>query len=689
MNTILTICPWCGCGCSLLLREIEGKIVETLPSSDSPVNQGRLCVKGWNCYEYVSSPLRLVKPLMRERSRGYRKSAGSLDDFREVSWRKALKFIASKFKDIREKKGSVALGLLSSAKCTNEENYLMMKLARAVLQTNNIDHCARLCHSSTVVGLARAFGSGAMTNSIEEIEKAEVILVTGSNITEQHPEIGGRIMRRVLKGAKLILVDPRNIHLAKFATLHLRPRPGTDVAWINGLIHVILKEGLADLDFIDKYTENFLSMKEIVKKYTPKFVEEITGIPAKKLMEAARIYGSSRQAMIFYAMGITQHVTGTDNVLSLANLSMVTGNVGRPSTGVNPLRGQNNVQGACDMGALPDFLTGYQKVEDGDSRKKFEQCWDVKLPTVAGLTETEMFIEGNPIQALYIMGENPLLSEPNIGRVEKFMESLEFLVVQDIFFTETARWADVILPGSSFAEKDGTFTSTERRIQRVRKVVEPVGESQADWKIICQLAKELGYLMEYSHPAQIMEEISSLTPIYGGVSYSRLDKIDGLQWPCAEDSHPGTLYLHKGGFKRGKGLFTPVEYKPPQEITDEEYPFLLTTGRIYQHWHTGTMSRLTFTLQREVPQAFVEMNPRDGQFLGIRNRQLIKVISRRGEIIAKAFLTEKVGEKTIFIPFHFSEAAANRLTLDSLDPQAKIPEYKVCAVKIELWGENN
>lgn len=689
MNTILTICPWCGCGCSLLLREKEGKIVGALPSSDISVNQGRLCVKGWNCYEYVRSPLRLVRPLMRKKGRGYRKRTDSLDDFQEVSWEKALKFMASKFKDIREKKGSVALGLLSSAKCTNEENYLMMKLARAVLQTNNIDHCARLCHSSTVVGLARAFGSGAMTNSIEEIEKAEVILVTGSNTTEQHPEIGSRIIRRVLKGAKLILVDPRKIHLAKFATLHLQARPGTDVAWINGLIHVILKEGLADLDFIDKYTENFSSMREIVEKYTPQFVEEITGIPAGKLIEAARIYGGTRQAMIFYAMGITQHVTGTDNVLSLANLSMVTGHVGRPSTGVNPLRGQNNVQGACDMGALPNFLTGYQKVEDGDSRKKFEQCWDVKLPTVAGLTETEMFVEGNPVQALYIMGENPLLSEPNIGHVEKFIESLEFLVVQDIFFTETARWADVILPGSSFAEKDGTFTSTERRIQRVRKVVEPEGESQSDWKIICQLAKELGYPMGYSHPAQIMEEISSLTPIYGGVSYPRLDKIGALQWPCPEDSHPGTPYLHRGGFKRGKGLFTPAEYEPPQEITDEEYPFLLTTGRVYQQWHTGTMSRLTFTLQREVPQAFVEMNPRDGLFLGVRNKQLIKVISRRGEIIAEAFLTEKVKEKTIFIPFHFSEAAANRLTVDSLDPQAKIPEYKVCAVKIELCGENN
>jgi len=663
--------------------------VGAMSSSDCPVSQGRLCVKGWNCYEYVRSPLRLVRPLMRKKGRGYRKRTDSLDDFQEVSWEKALKFIASKFKDIREKEGSVALGLLSSAKCTNEENYLMMKLARAVLQTNNIDHCARLCHSSTVVGLARAFGSGAMTNSIEEIEKAEVILVTGSNTTEQHPEIGGRIIRRVLKGAKLILVDPRKIHLAKFATLHLQAGPGTDVAWINGLIHVILKEGLADLDFIDKYTENFSSMRKVIEKYTPQFVEEITGIPAKKLIEAARIYGSARQAMIFYAMGITQHVTGTDNVLSLANLSMVTGHVGRPSTGVNPLRGQNNVQGACDMGALPDSLTGYQKVEDVESRKKFEQYWDVKLSPVAGFTETEMFVAGNPIQGLYIMGENPLLSEPNIGRVEKFMESLEFLVVQDIFFTETARWADVILPGSSFAEKDGTFTSTERRVRRVRKVVEPVGESQADWKIICQLARELGYPMEYSHPAQIMEEISSLTPIYGGVSYPRLDKIEGLQWPCPEDSHPGTLYLHKGGFKRGKGLFASVEYKPPQEITDEEYPFLLTTGRIYQHWHTGTMSRLTFTLQREVPQAFVEMNPRDGLFLGVRNKQLIKVISRRGEIIAKAFLTEKVKEKTIFIPFHFSEAAANRLTLDSLDPQAKIPEYKVCAVKIELWGENN
>jgi len=689
MNTILTICPWCGCGCSLFLRETEGKIVGVLPSYNSPVNQGRLCVKGWNCHEYVRSPLRLVRPLMREKSEGYGKSASSLEDFREVSWRKALKFIASRFKDIGEEKGSGALGLLSSAKCTNEENYLMMKLARAVLKTNNIDHCARLCHSSTVVGLARAFGSGAMTNSIEEIEKAEVILVTGSNTTEQHTEIGGRIIRRVLKGAKLILVDPRKIHLAEFATVHLRPRPGTDVAWINGLLHVIIEEGLVDKDFIDNYTENFSSLTKMVKKYTPSFVEEIAGIPAKELIEAARIYGNSRQAMIFYAMGITQHVAGTDNVLSLANLSMVTGNVGRPCTGVNPLRGQNNVQGACDMGALPDYLTGYQKVEEGDSRKKFEQCWDVKLSPIAGLTETEMFMEGSLIRALYVMGENPLLSEPNIGHVEKFMESLEFLVVQDIFFTETARWADVILPGSSFAEKDGTFTSTERRIQRVREVIEPVGESQADWKIICQLAKELGYPMEYSHPAEIMEEIASLTPIYGGVSYSRLDNTGGLQWPCPDSTHPGTVFLHKGGFRRGKGLFTSVEYEPPQEIPDDEYPFLLTTGRIYHHWHTGTMSRLTHTLQREVPRAFVEMNSHDGLFLGIRNRQLVKVISRRGEIIAQVILTEKVKERTIFIPFHFLEAAVNRLTVDSLDPLAKIPEYKVCAVKVEVWGEDN
>jgi len=565
----------------------------------------------------------------------------------------------------------------------------MMKLARAVIGTNNIDHCARLCHSSTVVGLTRAFGSGAMTNSIEEIGNAEVILVTGSNTTEQHPEIGGRIIRRVLKGAKLILVDPRKIHLARFATVHLRPRPGTDVAWINGLIHVILEKGLAHTDFIDNYTENFSALRKTVEKYTPSLVEEITEIPAEDLIEAARIYGRSRQAMIFYAMGITQHVTGTDNVLSLANLSLITGNVGRPATGVNPLRGQNNVQGACDMGALPDFLPGYQKVEDENIRRKFEQRWKTGLPTDVGFTETEMLSENSPIQTLYIMGENPLLSEPNIGRVEKFMESLDFLVVQDIFFTETAKWADVILPGSSFAEKDGTFTNTERRIQRVRKVVEPVGESQADWKIICQLAEELGYPMGYSHPGQIMEEITSLTPIYGGVSYSRLDESGGLQWPCPEDGHPGTAYLHREGFKRGRGLFSAVEYEPPREISDEEYPFLLTTGRIYQHWHTGTMSRVTYTLEREVPQPYLEMNPGDGLSLGFVNGQIVRVISRRGEIMAKVLLTERVKEKTIFIPFHFSEAAANRLTLDSLDPWAKIPEYKVCAVKIEPWGGNN
>jgi formate dehydrogenase alpha subunit len=587
-------------------------------------------------------------------------------------------------KRIQDEHGSDSVAFLSSAKCTNEENYLMMKLARAVFGTNNVDHCARLCHSSTVVGLAATFGSGAMTNSIAELEDADCILVTGSNTSEQHPQVAARIIRALDKGARLIVVDPRSIRLARLAHLHLRQRPGTDVAWLNGFMHVILREGSEDHKFIEERTEGFEELKHVVQEYTPERVEKITGIPSNDLVEAARIYGQASSSAIVYSMGITQHTTGVDNVKSCANLAMLTGNVGRPCTGVNPLRGQNNVQGACDMGALPDVYSGYQRVTDPAVRKKFESAWKVSLPAEPGLTVVEIINAAGrgEIKGLYIMGENPMVSDPDIRHVEEALSKLELLVVQDIFLTETAQLAHIVLPGASFAEKDGTFTNTERRVQLVTEAVPPIGESLPDWRILCDLVRQAGHQgFDYDSPSKVFDEIAALTPIYAGMSHERLEPW-GLQWPCPSPDHPGTPYLHKGKFSRGLGRFMPAEYKPPAEVPDDEYPFQLTTGRVYFHWHTGSMTRRTATLLRERPSAFVEVSPEDAQRLSIRDRDRVAVASRRGEIELEARVTTDVPPGVLFIPFHFYEAAANVLTNPALDPEAKIPELKVCAARI-------
>ncbi|MCK4793456.1 MAG: formate dehydrogenase subunit alpha, partial [Desulfobacteraceae bacterium] len=553
--------------------------------------------------------------------------------------------------------------------------------------TNNVDHCARLCHASTVIGLAATFGSGAMTNSISEFEDADLFLVTGSDTTEQHPLIGSRIINAVNdRGAKLIVVDPRRIELVKYATIYMAPDNGTDVAWINGMVNVIIKEQLYDQKYIEERTENFEKLKRIVKQYTPEYVEEITKIPSDLLIKAARLYAESKKAMIVYSMGITQHITGVDNVKSLANLAMLTAHVGFASTGVNPLRGQNNVQGACDVGALPDVFSGYQKVTDDAARAKFKRTWGIKnLPSKPGLTVTEIFdkaLEGK-LKGLYIMGENPVISDPDSTHVRKALKKLEFLVINEIFLSDTAQYADVILPAASFAEKDGTFTNTERRVERIRKAIEPVGQARPDWEILCEIARRCGHKgMKYGHPSQIMDEIAQLTPIYGGISYDRLDPF-GLQWPCLSKDHPGTIYLHKDKFAKGKGTFMPCVYVAADELPDDEYNFVLSTGRIYWHWHTGTMTRRTSTLDREVPAGYVEINPKDAGKLDVQNGHRVKILSRRGEIETHVLVTEKVKEGSVFVPFHFNEAAANVLTNPAVDPVAKIPEYKVCAVKIE------
>jgi formate dehydrogenase alpha subunit len=671
-----TTCPYCGVGCQLELSIKDNKLVKVYGVEDGVDNKGHLCVKGRFGLDYVNHIDRLTTPLIKRNGK-----------FEEAGWDEALDYVAGKFKEIRNSYGKNSLAGLSSAKCTNEENYLFQKFIRSCFGTNNVDHCARLCHASTVAGLAKAFGSGAMTNSVRGFGKSEVVLITGSNTTKTHPVIGDYLKHLVTyNNLKLIVVDPREIELAGYADVWMRQRGGSDVAWINGLMNIIITEGLYDREFIESRTENFDEFKKVVAEYTPEKVEQITGIPKDKLIAAARLYSGVERASIVFAMGITQHTTGTDNVLSLANLAMLTGNIGREGTGVNPLRGQSNVQGACDLGALSNVYSGYQRVTDQTIQQKFEKAWGAELDNKVGLTVVEIMnaaSEGK-VKGLYIMGENPMLSDPNLNHVKESLKSLDFLVVQDVFMTETSEMADVVLPGVTSFEKDGTFTNTGRRIQRVHKAINEPGQSKQDWKIICELSQRMDCPMDYQSPSEVMDEIASLTPIYGGIHFDRLEG-DGLQWPCTDRDHPGTPYLYGEKFNRpnGKGLFSAVSYIPAAELPDDEYPFLLNTGRILQHFHTGTLSRRSKALNNIVREGYMEMNPADGETLCIADGDLVKVSSRRGEIKVKAKLTDIVNAGQVFIPFHFKEAAANLLTNDALDPVAKIPELKVAAVRVE------
>ncbi len=511
-------------------------------------------------------------------------------------------------------------------------------------------------------------------------------MVTGSNTTENHPIFANYIKEAIFrKGAKLIVVDPRKIDLVDYASIWLRPKPGTDVVWINGLMHIIIKEGLHAKEYIEERTEGFEELKACVEKYTPEYVSGLTGIPISDLMNAAIAFGKAEPASIMYAMGITQHITGTDNVKSLANLAMLCGNIGVEGGGVNPLRGQNNVQGACDLGALPNVLTGYQQVTDDEVRKRFERSWEVEhLPEAPGITVTEMFnaAEEGKVKAMYIMGENPMLSDPDLNHIEKCINSLEFLVVQDIFLTETAKHADVVFPGVSFAEKEGTFTNSERKVQRVRKAIQLEGEAREDYWIISELSKRMGFQMDYDGPGEIMEEICKVTPSYRGITYERIEK-EGIPWPCPDESHPGTPVLHVGQFARGKGQFSAIDYKEPAELPDDEYPFLLSTGRVLEHFHTGTMTREGRGLNMLYPELLAEINQEDASNLGIGNGDVVHVASRRGDIEVKTTISERPDKGVIFVPFHFKESPVNVLTINAIDPIAKIPEYKVCAVRVE------
>ncbi len=543
-----------------------------------------------------------------------------------------------------------------------------------------------------MAGLATTLGSGAMTNSIADIDQADVLLVIGSNTTESHPVLSLQMKKAVhAHGARLILADPRRIELADFAHLHLRQQPGTDVALVNALGHVILEEGLEDRDFIQARTEGFDGYRESVKDWTPSRAEEVTGVSATDIVAAARLYATAEASAIFWAMGITQHTTGTDNVKALANLALLCGHVGRPGTGLNPLRGQNNVQGACDMGGLVNVYPGYQSVADPGVRQKFATGWEVPadfMSLTPGLTVTEIMdgaLDGT-VKAIYIMGENPLLSDPDLSHVEEALEAAEFIVVQDLFMNETAMKADYLLPAVSFAEKTGTFTNTERRVHLIRMAIQPLGQALPDWEIITRLAQKMGASWDYADPAQIFDEMAVLTPQYKGMSHERLED-GGIQWPCPSPDHTGTPILHVGTFARGKGLFSEVDYKPAAELPDKDYPFILSTGRVLFHWHGGTMSRRSPELENLAPVAEVEIHPKDAERYGIKDGALVEVRSRRGAVRAQALLTRRSPVGTVFMTFHYAEAAANLLTPKHIDPIAKIPEYKVSAVKVEAVKE--
>jgi len=666
-----TVCPYCGVGCGIYLGIRNERVITVRGSRENTANDGRLCVKGrFGISEFIHHPERLTTPLIRRNGK-----------LTEATWDEALDLVASKLASYR----SDEVAVISSAKCTNEENYVIQKLARVALGTNNVDHCARLCHAPTVAGLAQTFGSGAMTNSISDIVDAGCILSIGSNTTETHPVIGFEVKKAVRRGTKLIVANPREIELVRYADLWLSHRPGTDVALLMGMMRVIVDEGLLDSAFIEERCENFDAFKQSLKNFDLDVVEQITGVPIAKIVEAARLYATNKPSAILYAMGITQSSHGTDNVIATANLAMLTGNVGKPSTGVNPLRGHNNVQGSCDLGALPNVYPGYQSVADPVIREKFEAAWGCSLPPSPGLTITEIIDSAyqKKIKAIYFMGENPLLSEPDASHAREALKRLDFLVVQDVFLSETAQLADVVLPAASFAERDGTFTNTERRVQRVRKAIEPVGDSRPDWWITCQIGQRMGNKgFEFEHPSEIMDEMASVTPIYGGISYDRLDN-GGLQWPCPNREHPGTPVLHTRQFTRGKGRFIPLEYKPPMELADDDYPLILTTGRSLFHFHTGTLTRKVKGLNILRGEELVEMNPADASSLGITDGDTVKVISRRGEVAAKARVTDVSPAGVVFMTFHFAESPTNQLTNPAVDPVAKIPEYKVCAVKVE------
>ncbi|MGC3207173.1 formate dehydrogenase subunit alpha [Enterococcus faecalis] len=671
---IPTTCPHCGTGCQMNLLVKNNRLVGVEPI-DGPANKNLLCVKGkFASYKFVGSGDRLTEPLIKRNG-----------IFEPASWEEALTLVSSKFNEIKAKNGPDALAGFSCSRATNEDNYVFQKMVRAAFGTNNVDNCARVCHSASVHGLAQTLGSGAMTNPIADItEDVDMILLVGSNPEEAHPVIGAQIRQAIQRGTQVVVVDPRKINLVKDSALHLQVQAGTNVAFANGMMHVILKEGLADRHFIEERTEGFLDLEKMVADYTPEKVAEICHIHPEDLIQAARMYAKAEKAPIIYCLGVTEHSTGTEGVMSMSNLAMLVGKVGKPGCGVNPLRGQNNVQGACDMGCMPYDFPGYQKVNNPEVIDKFEKAWHVPLNRNTGLTSTKVLpaaTAGN-VKGLYIFGEDPIVTDPDTGHVRQALESLDFLVVQELFMTETAAYADVVLPGISYAEKDGTFTNTERRVQRVRKAVEPRGQAREDYEIFCEVMTRMGYPCAYESAKEIMKEISAVTPSFGGINYERLEK-ESLQWPCRSLTDPGTPIMHVGSFARGKGLFKAIPYKQAQELPDEEYPYLMSTGRMLYHYNTRAMTGRTEGINQIANHSYIEINAVDAQALGIQEGDKVEVHSRRGKIETYAAVGNRVFPQEVFMTFHFPDGNVNEITNAVFDDIATIPEYKVCAVAIK------
>ncbi len=681
---VKTTCPYCGVGCQLELIVQNGKIVRADGVEGVSPNDGRLCVKGRFGYDYVSHPDRLKVPLIKKGGR-----------FTEAGWDEALDLVAEKFSETIKKHGKRSLAGYASAKTTNEDNYLFMKFVRTVFGNNNVDYCTRLCHASTVTAMLRSLGDGAGSNSIEDYEKSDCILVTGNNMIETHPVTATYVKYAAQRrGARIIIIDPKWTPLVKDSHIWLQPRLGTDVALLNGMIRVIIREELIDRRFIEKRVEGGMKaleeLKALTEKYTLEYVEEITGVPAEMMQEAARIYAGARRPLIATGMGYSQQLTGTHNVFCLINMMLITGQIGRKGAGLNPPRGQNNVQGVSDVGASPFTYPGYVPVGDDENRRKVAKIWNVpyrELDPEKGLSTVEIMQAAyrGEIRAMYIMGENPMLTDPNLNHTEEAIKKLDFLVVQDIFHTETTALADVVLPATSFAESEGTFVNSDRRVLRVRKAVDPPGQARQDWEIITDIAKRMGKpLGSYRDESEIWDEIARTSPIFAGISFSRLEK-QGIQWPCPSKEHPGTPTLFEERFNTASGLakLHPVDYAEQTEKADNEYPYILNTGRILYQYHSSTMSRRNVSLNQFANEAYVLMHPDDAKKQGLSNGDKVDISSRRGVIRS---ITVKISGEVLlgelFMPFHYSEAPVNRLTRDELDPYSKIAPFKLSAVKI-------
>lgn len=670
-----SICPFCGVGCGMRLVVQDGTINAVKPLSEHPISQGKLCAKGWNTPFGINKHNRVTQPLMKKNGQ-----------FEAVSWREALSYIANNLNRFISESGSESVGVISSARATNEDNYAAQKFARAVLKTNNIDHCARICHSPSVVGLKQTVGSGAMTNSIDDVAKADVILVIGADSTENHAIIGGHIMQAKLRGAKLIVIDPRKTRLAQIANLHLQLNIGSNIALLNGLLNIIFQHNWQNSDFIARRCEGLEALQEHVSDYPLEKVVKMTGIEGPKLVEAAKLYSQANAAFLAYGMGITQFVSGTNNVIAVSNLALVCGQIGREGTGINPLRGQNNVQGACDMGSLPNVYPDYQSVADEKVRAKFSCAWKTNVPKAPGLTSLGMSNQarnGN-FRGLIIFGEDPVVTDPDRNQVELGMRAMDMLVVVELFMTETAKMADVILPAASFAEKQGTFTNCERRVQLIHKAIESPGEAKVDWQILCELAKAMGVgdLMNWQNSEQVFDEMAQLTTSFCGMNYAHLAERNGLQWPCNAEHPKGTRWLHTDAFPIGKGKLIAVDQVSSDEQPDAEYPFWFTTTRLHYHYGCGSMTRQSPLLERETPNGLLFIHPQDAIDLGLKNHQAVTVSSRRGYLETRIVLSDQLVPGLLSMPYHFKEAPSNLLTNDAMDPTTEMPELKVCAVKL-------